>query len=43
MLLIAIISLFLGRPMITFFFLLPSVVGNLVLSRRVQRDLTAEL
>jgi hypothetical protein len=43
MLLIAITSLFLGRPMITFFFLLPSVAGNWVLSRRVQRDLTQEL
>jgi hypothetical protein len=39
MLLIAITSLFLGRPMITFFFLQPSVAGNWVLSRRVQRDL----
>lgn len=43
MMLVAIVSLVLGYPMVTFFFLVPSVAGNFVLSRRVQRDLTAEL
>jgi hypothetical protein len=43
MMLVAIVSLVLGYPLVTFFFLVPSVAGNFVLSRRVQRDLTAEL
>lgn len=43
MMLVALISLFRGYPVITFFFIIPSVAGNFVLSRRVQRDLTEEL
>ena len=43
MLLLAIISLILGFPLVTFFFLIPSVAGNFALSRRVNRDLIREL
>ena len=43
MMVIAIVSLFLGFPLVTFFFIIPSVAGNFVLSRRVQRDLTEEI
>jgi hypothetical protein len=40
MMLIAVGSLILGFPLVTLFFVIPSVAGNLALSRRVQRDLT---
>jgi hypothetical protein len=43
MLLIAVGSLILGFPLVTLFFLIPSVAGNFALSRRVQRDLSQEL
>jgi len=43
MLLIAVSSLILGFPLVTLFFLIPSVAGNFALSRRVQRDLSQEL
>ena len=43
MMLIAVGSLLLGFPLVTAFFLIPSVAGNFALSRRVQRDLTKEL
>lgn len=42
MMLIAVGSLILGFPLVTLFFLIPSIAGNLALSRRVQRDLTQE-
>jgi uncharacterized membrane protein len=42
MMLIALASLFLKQPVVALFFVIPSVAGNLALSRRVHRDLTAE-
>ena len=42
MMLIAVAGLILGFPLVTLFFVIPSVAGNLALSRRVQRDLTQE-
>ena len=43
MMLIALAGLVMGYPLITLFFVIPAVGGNLALSRRVQRDLTQEL
>jgi hypothetical protein len=42
LILIAVASLILGFLLVTVFFLIPSMAGNIALSRRVQRDLRRE-
>jgi hypothetical protein len=43
MMLVALGSFAVGRPVVGLFFVIPCVAGNLALSWRVQRDLTDEL